>query len=139
MSERILTQRIDLGDAHQMVLELRRPTTPRRPGGSPGWPSTSRTCQQTGAGPVQVAAEGKGVSDGFTSYKAFVGDPPRTRWGDYGAAVADGSSIWIASEYINQSCTLTEWFANAGPQLGSCGGTRTALANWATRFSEIRP
>jgi hypothetical protein len=70
------------------------------------------------------------VSDGFTSYKAFVGDPPRTRWGDYGAAVADGSSIWIASEYINQTWTLTEWFANAGPQLGNCGGTRTALGNW---------
>jgi hypothetical protein len=79
------------------------------------------------------------VSDGFTSYKAFVGDPPRTRWGDYGAAVADGSSIWIASEYINQTCTLTEWFAGAGPNLGSCGGTRTALANWGTRFSEVKP
>ena len=94
---------------------------------------------KSGAGAVHVAAEGKGVSDGFTSYKAFVGDPPRTRWGDYGAAVADGSSIWIASEYINQTCTLTEWFANAGPELGSCGGTRTALGNWATRFSQIRP
>ena len=94
---------------------------------------------KAGAGPVRVAAEGKGVSDGFTSYKAFVGDPPRTRWGDYGAAVADGNSIWIANEYINQSCTLTEWFANAGPQLGSCGGTRTALANWGTRFSQVRP
>ena len=94
---------------------------------------------KSGAGAVRVAAEGKGVSDGFTSYKAFVGDPPRTRWGDYGAAVADGSSIWIASEYINQTCTLTEWFAGAGPNLGSCGGTRTALGNWGTRFSEVRP
>jgi hypothetical protein len=94
---------------------------------------------KSGAGPVRVAAEGKGVSDGFTSYKAFVGDPPRTRWGDYGAAVADGNSIWIANEYINQTCTLAEWFADAGPQLGSCGGTRTALANWGTRFSQVRP
>jgi hypothetical protein len=40
---------------------------------------------------------------------------------------------------VLQTCTLTEWFADAGPQLGSCGGTRTALANWATRFSQIRP
>ena len=87
---------------------------------------------KSGAGPVRVAAKGKGVSDGFTSYKAFVGDPPRTGWGDYGAAVAGGNSIWIANEYIDQSCTLTEWSANAGPQLGSCGGTRTALANWAS-------
>jgi hypothetical protein len=94
---------------------------------------------QVRAGPVRVVAEGKDVSDGFTSYKAFVGDPPRTRWGDYGAAVADGNSIWIANEYINQRCTLAEWFANAGLQLGSCGGTRTALANWGTRFSQVRP
>ena len=50
-----------------------------------------------------------------------------------------GKAIWIANEYINQSCTLTEWFANAGPQLGSCGGTRTALASWGTRFSQVRP
>jgi hypothetical protein len=32
---------------------------------------------RSGAGPVRIAAAGKGVSDGFTSYKAFVGDPPR--------------------------------------------------------------
>ena len=89
-----------------------------------------------GAGPVQVAAEGLGPSDGFTSYKAFVGDPPRTRWGDYGAAVADGKSIWIASEYINQTCTLAQWFANP---VGSCGATRTALGNWGTRFSQLTP
>ena len=94
---------------------------------------------KSGAGAVKVAAEGLGVSDGFTSYKAFVGDPPRTRWGDYGAAVADGNTIWIAAEYIGQTCTLTEWFANAGPTLGSCGGTRTALANWGTRISNVTP
>jgi hypothetical protein len=59
-----------------------------------------------GAGPVHIAAEGVGLDDGFTSYKAQVGDPPRTRWGDYGAAAVDGNSIWIASEYIAQSYTL---------------------------------
>src|SRR3954447_9493812 len=51
-------------------------------------------------GPIHIVAEGRGPSDGFTSYKAFVGTPIRTRWGDYGAAVTDGSSIWMASEYI---------------------------------------
>jgi hypothetical protein len=85
-------------------------------------------------GPIRIAAQGAGVDDGFTSYKAFVGDPPRTRWGDYGAAVTDGDDIWIASEYIAQSCTLEEWLAGA---IGSCGGTRTALANWATRLSRL--
>ena len=85
-------------------------------------------------GPVHIAAAGLGPDDGFTSYKAFVGDPPRTRWGDYGAAVTDGNSIWIASEYIGQTCTLTQYLTGA---IGSCGGTRTSLANWYTRLSKV--
>ncbi len=91
---------------------------------------------RAGLGAVHVAAEGLGPSDGFTSYKAFVGDPPRTRWGDYGAVVAVGNSVWIASEYIAQTCTLAQWFADP---VGSCGNTRTALGNWGTRFSQVRP
>ena len=85
-------------------------------------------------GPIRVAAAGVGVDDGFTSYKAFVGDPPRTRWGDYGAAVTDGRDIWLASEYIASTCTLDQWLTGA---IGSCGGTRTALANWATRLTKL--
>ena len=85
-------------------------------------------------GPIHLAAAGLGPDDGFTSYKAFVGDPPRTRWGDYGAAVTDGSSIWLASEYIGQTCTLTEYLTGA---LGSCGATRTALGNWYTRLTKL--
>lgn len=87
-------------------------------------------------GPVHVAAEGLGPTDGFTSYKAEVGDPPRTRWGDYGAAVTDGASIWIASEYIGQTCTLTQYLTGS---LGSCSGTRTSLGNWDTRISKLAP
>jgi hypothetical protein len=86
-------------------------------------------------GPIHLAAEGLGPDDGFTSYKGFVGDPPRTRWGDYGAAVTDGHDIWIASEYIAQTCDLETWlFGDL-----TCDGTRTALANWATRLSLVRP
>jgi hypothetical protein len=48
--------------------------------------------------------------------------------------VTDGSTIWIASEYIAQSCTLQEYLTGA---IGSCGGTRTALANWATRLTKL--
>jgi hypothetical protein len=91
---------------------------------------------QNGVGAVHVAKAGVGPDDGFTSYKAFVGNPPRTRWGDYGAAVADGANIWIASEYIGQTCTLAEYLT---PPLGSCGGTRTALGNWDTRISLVSP
>jgi hypothetical protein len=85
-------------------------------------------------GRIRIAAQGVGVDDGFTSYKALVGDPPRTRWGDYGAAVTDGDDIWIASEYIAQTCTLEEWLTGT---IGDCGGTRTALANWATRLTKL--
>jgi hypothetical protein len=89
-----------------------------------------------GTGAVHIAARGKGPDDGFTGYKAQVGDPPRPRWGDYGAALTDGNSIWIASEYIAQTCTLAQYAADP---FGSCGGTRTALANWATRVSKVTP
>ena len=87
-------------------------------------------------GPIHIVGAGLGPADGFTSYKAFVGSPIRTRWGDYGAAVTDGSSIWLASEYIAQTCTLQQYLT---APIGSCGGTRTALANWSTRLTKITP
>jgi hypothetical protein len=92
-------------------------------------------------GPIHIAAEGPGPDDGFTSYKAFVGNPPRTRWGDYGAAVTDGETIWIASEYIGQTCSYSEYYPDP-PNLagfGTCGGTRTSLGNWYTRISKLTP
>jgi hypothetical protein len=91
---------------------------------------------RTGAGAIYLAKAGLGPQDGFTGYKALVGDPPRPRWGDYGATAVDGSNIWIASEYIGQTCTLAQYEATP---FGSCGGTRTALANWGTRISLIKP
>jgi hypothetical protein len=101
------------------------------------YPSAAYTSiDSNGVGDIHVAAAGLGPDDGFTSYKAEVGDPPRTRWGDYGAAVTDGSNIWIASEYIAQTCTLTQYLTGA---IGSCGGTRTSLANWGTRISGVTP
>ena len=92
------------------------------------------------------------MDDGFTSYKQQVGgNPPRTRWGDYGAAAVDGNSIWIASEYIAHTCNYTDWggpfFAGGSGDnvLGTCGGAnhgpgpRSALANWSTRISMFTP
>jgi hypothetical protein len=87
-------------------------------------------------GPIHISGAGIGPTDGFTSYKAFVGDPPRTRWGDYGAAVTDGNTLWIASEYINQTCTLAQYLT---APIGSCGGTRTSLGNWATHITKLNP
>jgi hypothetical protein len=91
---------------------------------------------RTGAGSIFLAKAGLGPQDGFTGYKALVGDPPRPRWGDYGATAVDGANIWIASEYIGQTCTLAQYEATP---FGSCGGTRTALANWGTRISQVKP
>jgi hypothetical protein len=89
-----------------------------------------------GVGAVQLAAVGLGPADGFSGTAAFnAPNPARPRWGDYGAAVVDGSNIWIASEYIGQTCTLSEYLATGA----SCGGTRTVLANWDTRITQVNP
>jgi hypothetical protein len=96
-----------------------------------------------GTSDIYIAGPGVGPSDGFTSYKAFVGDPPRTRWGDYSAAMTDGTNIWIATEYIAQRCTFEQFTAGVSAtslgSFGSCGGTRTALANWSTHISGVTP
>jgi hypothetical protein len=95
-----------------------------------------------GAWAVVPGGAGQAADDGFGSYKAQVGNPPRTRWGDYGAAAVDGNHVWIASEYIAHACDYTTWggpFFTGGTGdnlLGTCAGashgpgTRTALANW---------
>jgi hypothetical protein len=88
-----------------------------------------------GVGEIHIAAEGAGPDDGFTGYHPFSQFGSRPRWGDYGAAASDGNSIWIASEYVNQTCTFNTWLSTNF----RCGNTRTQLANWATRISQIVP
>lgn len=100
---------------------------------------------------IVPGGDGAAPDDGFTSYKSQVGNPPRTRWGDYGAAAVDGDSIWVASEYVAHTCSFTDW---GGPffvggtgdnLLGTCAGAghgpggRTALGNWSTRISQFKP
>src|SRR5206468_3321813 len=95
-----------------------------------------------GAWNIVPGGEGAAPDDGFTSYKSQVGNPPRIRWGDYGAAAVDGHSIWIASEYIAHACDYNPWggpFFTGGTGdnlLGTCAGAshgpglRSARANW---------
>ncbi len=106
-----------------------------------------------GVGSWDVVTGGGGATqdDGFTSYKSQVGNPPRTRWGDYSATAVDGDSIWIASEYIAHACDYTTWggrffgAATGDNKLGTCAaapgaaGTRAALGNWSTRISKLTP
>ena len=88
---------------------------------------------KNGAGAIHVIAEGAGPDDGFTGYNPTSQFGTRPRWGDYGAAVVDGGSIWIASEYINQTCTYDFWLSTNF----RCLDTRTQLANWGTRISQL--
>jgi hypothetical protein len=88
---------------------------------------------QSGVGAIHVAGVGQGPTDGFTEYGPAFGNPDRPRWGDYGAAVIDGSSIWIASEYIGQTCDFAT-FVNTNFR---CGNTRTQLGNWDTRITKL--
>ena len=100
--------------------------------GQDHYPSASYTVLSDNNPTVRIISEGVGPADGFTSYPAF--DSDVSRWGDYGAAAMDGDTLWVASESIEQSCTLDQYLS--GP-IGSCGGTRTALANWSTRVSAL--
>jgi hypothetical protein len=104
-----------------------------------------------GAWSVVPGGQGAAPDDGFTSYKSQVGNPPRTRWGDYGAAAVDGNSVWLASEYIAHACDYTAWggpffVGGSGDNLlGTCGGSshgpggRVALGNWSTYISKFTP
>jgi hypothetical protein len=89
---------------------------------------------KVGMGNVQFAAAGAGPWDGFTSYIIFGSGRPR--WGDYGAAAVVGGDIWIASEYVAQTCTYSQYLV---VPRGQCGGTRGALGNWSTHISKVTP
>ncbi len=109
---------------------------------------------QAGMGDTQVVPGGAGAAtdDGFTNYKQTLNRAvPRPRWGDYGAAAVDGNSIWIASEYIPNSCTYDDWLGpfkvgGSGDNiLGTCAGPsngpglRGASGNWSTRITQFTP
>jgi hypothetical protein len=83
---------------------------------------------RSGVGDIHVAASGAGPEDEFASY--LLNDP---RFGDYGAAVADGDTIWVGNEYIANTGTLAEYMAD--PTLGH---TRAILTNWDTRISQVK-
>src|SRR5262249_51354556 len=90
-----------------------------------------------GTGDIHVIAEGSGPQDGASGYVPLGGTPrARPRWGDYGAAATDGSIVWIANEYIAQTCTFAEYLA---APFGTCGGTRGSLGNWGTRITQLQP
>jgi hypothetical protein len=91
------------------------------------------------SGLVIAAKNGAGPADDFCQYNFFdcAGTPQpvaRPRWGDYGAAAVDGTQVWIASEYIGQTCTIDQYQADP-----HCGNTRATLTNWDTRVTQVTP
>jgi hypothetical protein len=86
---------------------------------------------QNGVGDIHIAAAGLGPEDEFSSYQFFGYDRPR--FGDYGAAVADGNTIWVGNEYIDNTGTLAQYMAD--PTLG---GTRAVYTNWDTRLTQVQ-
>jgi hypothetical protein len=85
---------------------------------------------------VHLAQPGAGPADGFTGYQALDDvDQGVERWGDYSAAVAaaDGT-VWFATEYIGQTCTLSDWLTDS-----TCGNTRSFYANWGTFIGNVTP
>lgn len=93
-----------------------------------------------GVGDIHVAQAGAGPQDGFSEYRVespFGNGVARPRWGDYGYTAVDGNTIWMASEYIGQTCDLATYEGLNGGAFGSCGGTRGVLGNWDTRISEV--
>jgi hypothetical protein len=106
--------------------------------GFDNYPSASYvSISAAGVGPVTIANAGVGPQDGFSETSTFspagFGEPPRPRWGDYGAATLDGTTFWLASEYIAQTCNFPTWLRDT-----TCGGTRGTLGNWATAVTKIQ-
>lgn len=76
-----------------------------------------------GAGEVKILAPGAGLLDSIDGY--FKGTDV-DRFGDYSAAVSDGSgNIWLATEYI--------------PNLPPVAILGTPIYNYGTRVSEVHP
>jgi hypothetical protein len=65
------------------------------------------------AGSVNIVAAGAAPQDDFSGYVAF-GGAGFARWGDYSWAVADGGSLWLATEYIPGNIDSTAYFTNFG-------------------------
>ena len=75
----------------------------------------------TSVGAIQIARAGNEPEDGFTGYPEFPPGNGVARWGDYSAAAIDTDGVtWMATEYT--------------PDIA-----RTALANWCTYITRLRP
>ena len=62
---------------------------------------------------VQIVAAGAAPQDDFSGYAEFGGGGV-ARWGDYSYGVADGSSLWLATEYIPEGISALNYYTDFG-------------------------
>ncbi|MGA8041617.1 MAG: hypothetical protein WCA37_02325 [Terracidiphilus sp.] len=67
---------------------------------------------------VQIVAAGAGPQDDFSGYPEFGGGGV-ARWGDYSWGVADGSSLWFATELIPGGISGANFYTDFGTQVFS--------------------
>jgi hypothetical protein len=67
----------------------------------------------SGASNVNVVAVGAAPLDDFSGYPQYGGSGD-ARWGDYSGAFADGTELWLATEYIPGGIDSTAYFTNYG-------------------------
>ena len=90
--------------------------------------AVSRVSSVAQASSIGDVRPGKDVLDDFAWY--FFGTP---RWGDYSAAVGDGRTVYLATEYIqNPSCSDDVFLFDP-----TCGGTRGEASNWGTGLVRV--
>jgi hypothetical protein len=66
---------------------------------------------------VNIVALGQAAQDDFSGYPEFGGDPGVARWGDYSWGVADGKSLWLATEFIPGNINSLDFFTNFGTEV----------------------
>jgi hypothetical protein len=75
---------------------------------------------------ARISGEGAAPLDSWDGYATFTQTPATpARFGDYSAALIDGSTVWMASEYVAGSCSKLP-----------CDG-RSQLTNWSTFVSRL--
>ncbi|WP_348264418.1 hypothetical protein P8935_07770 [Telmatobacter sp. DSM 110680] len=65
------------------------------------------------ASSVSIVAEGVAPQDDFSGYPQFGGGGV-ARWGDYSWGVADGNSLWLATEYIPGGISALNYYTDFG-------------------------
>ncbi len=65
---------------------------------------------------VNIVAAGQGPQDDFSGYPQFGGSGV-ARWGDYSWGVADGSSLWFATELIPGGIDGANYYTDFGTQV----------------------